>query len=121
MQGTSESNQDIPPIVEPLPQVLRESVLCEISERASLPGEVRWLVALLTDDPLIPVPAAAAMVQRMAGSPLGLALSRLERDLDGLPGTPEGFLLGDRRCLAVALRDLRRRVDERLARLAATN
>jgi len=60
-------------------------------------------------------------VQRMAGSPLGLALSRLERDLDGLPGTPQGLLLGDRRCLAVALRDLRRRVDERLAHLAAAN
>jgi len=121
MQGPIELSEEIPPVVEPLPQVLRESVVREIGTRASLPGEARWLVALLTDDPLIPVPAAAAMVQRMAGSPLGLALSRLERDLDGLPRTPTGLLLGDRCCLAVALRDLRRRVDERLARLAVTN
>ena len=99
-------------LLAPLPADLQEAAAREATARDMLPGEVRWLVSLLVDDPLTPAPAGAAMVERVASGPMGPSLARLERDLMALPPAPE-----ERRGLAVILTDLRRRVDERLAQL----
>ena len=107
-------------LINQLPVPLREAALQEVTARGFLPAEVRWLAALLTAEPLTPAPAAAAMVERTSSGPLGVALNRLERDLDNLPAAPEGLSPSERRCLRVVLSDLRRRVDERLAHPAAT-
>jgi len=104
-------------LLAPLPADLQEAAAREATARDLLPGEVRWLVALLVDDPLTPAPAAAAIVERVASGPMGPSLARLERDLMALPPAPERLLPGERRGLSIILTDLRRRVDERLAQL----
>ena len=100
-----------------LPADLQEAATREATARDLLPNEVRWLVSLLVADSLTPAPAGAAMVKRVASGPMGPSLARLERDLMALPPAPERLLPGERRGLTVILRDLRRRVDERLAQL----
>ena len=100
-----------------LPADLRPSAALEAAERRFSPQQTRWLAALLLDDPLTPAPAAAAMVERVAGRPLGRTLLRLEETLDALPPPAEELLPGERRVMRVLLGALRRRVDELLTRL----
>ena len=117
MSQSDASSITLENLLAALPADLQEAAAREATARDLLPGEVRWLVSLLLDDPLTPAPAAAAMVERVASGPMGPSLARLERDLMALPPAPERLLPGERRGLTVILMDLRRRVDERLAQL----
>lgn len=105
------------PTVINIPDAVRETVLAEIKNRNFSATEIRWLIALLTDDPLIPAPTAAAMVARVTGQPLGSTLRAIEDFLDQLPDPSPNLLPAERKMTTVILQTVAARLKDILTQL----
>ncbi len=100
-----------------IPDTIRETVLAEIEAHNFSAVEIRWLIALLTNDPLIPAPTAAAMVARVAGQPLGSTLLTIEESLMMLPEPSPQLMPAERKMTAVILQALIDRLTKTLVQL----
>ena len=100
-----------------IPDDVRDTVIAEIKARDFSVIQIRWLTALMLENPLSPAPTAAAIVARVSQQPLGETLLGIETLLNQLPDPQTNILPAEKRMTAVILKDLNKRLSEILTQL----